>query len=233
MAKRNAVLVDLRRYSEHKSIAGACLKGWALADTLLRDRVDIVLPNPMREIDTDDLVRQIMARRPRLISFSCYVWNIQKVLEVARTLKDADPELAVLLGGPEVSLCAEEFVRGNDRVDYVAPGGRENFSKPFTEIFCGGALESVPGLAYRDSRGVVRAPPRGKLICRRLNRLISTVSSSASRRIRRFPRAPSWRRRAGARSPVSSASGDRATCGTCAGADRKRAALSCRAVFHH
>ena len=38
-----------------------------------------------------------------LICFSCYIWNIERTLYLAETLKKARPGVFILLGGPEVT----------------------------------------------------------------------------------------------------------------------------------
>ncbi|MGZ3918920.1 MAG: cobalamin-dependent protein, partial [Bacteroidia bacterium] len=38
-----------------------------------------------------------------IIAFSCYIWNITPTLEVAKRIKTLNPDIKILLGGPEVS----------------------------------------------------------------------------------------------------------------------------------
>src|SRR5688500_18377289 len=38
-----------------------------------------------------------------LVAFSCYIWNITQTLEVAKKIKAINPDVKILLGGPEVS----------------------------------------------------------------------------------------------------------------------------------
>lgn len=50
-----------------------------------------------------DCVEKILQRRPRLIGFSVYIWNTTQTLELVRILRKVEPELPIVVGGPEVS----------------------------------------------------------------------------------------------------------------------------------
>lgn len=57
--------------------------------------------------------------------FSCYIWNIGKVLELCRNLKQLRPRCKILLGGPEVSFNAERILEEYSFIDYVFCGEGE------------------------------------------------------------------------------------------------------------
>ncbi len=67
-----------------------------------------------------------------LVCFSCYIWNIESICRLGRTLKQANPALRILLGGPEVSYDTQGFMTENPWVDYVIRGEGE---LPFSQ-FC-------------------------------------------------------------------------------------------------
>jgi radical SAM superfamily enzyme YgiQ (UPF0313 family) len=49
------------------------------------------------------LVAAILSHDPWLVGFTCYLWNIERTLWIARELKRRRPGIRVLLGGPEVT----------------------------------------------------------------------------------------------------------------------------------
>lgn len=61
----------------------------------------------LREFDINqpalEVVEAVLAERPRLIGFGVYVWNVEETFAVVRLIKTLQPELIVVLGGPEVS----------------------------------------------------------------------------------------------------------------------------------
>jgi len=68
-----------------------------------------------------DVVEALLARRPCIIGFGVYIWNVALTTEVVATLKRVRPDIVVVLGGPEVSFEVEEqeIVR---LADYVITG---------------------------------------------------------------------------------------------------------------
>ncbi len=60
-----------------------------------------------------------------LVCFSCYIWNIRQIRDLTADLKKARPELVILLGGPEVSYDAEDFLTANPHIDGILRGEGE------------------------------------------------------------------------------------------------------------
>jgi radical SAM superfamily enzyme YgiQ (UPF0313 family) len=68
-----------------------------------------------------DFVERVLAFEPAVVGFGVYVWNAKELLAAVRCLKAVRPEVAIVLGGPEVSheWAAQEIVAC---ADYVIPG---------------------------------------------------------------------------------------------------------------
>ncbi len=48
------------------------------------------------------LLDWLLEQEPELAGFSCYLWNLERSLGLARRLKQARPEARILFGGPEI-----------------------------------------------------------------------------------------------------------------------------------
>jgi radical SAM superfamily enzyme YgiQ (UPF0313 family) len=70
---------------------------------------------------TADIVEKLLAHRPRIIGFGVYIWNVEETAKVVAMLKRVAPEVAIVLGGPEVSYEPEQqaIVR---HADYLITG---------------------------------------------------------------------------------------------------------------
>ncbi|MCC7204410.1 MAG: B12-binding domain-containing radical SAM protein [Phycisphaeraceae bacterium] len=68
-----------------------------------------------------DVAETILRDRPRILGLGVYVWNVTPTTELVAMLKRLDPQLTIVLGGPEVSheTDAQEIVR---LADYVVTG---------------------------------------------------------------------------------------------------------------
>jgi hypothetical protein len=50
-----------------------------------------------------DVAESILAHGPRIVGLGVYIWNAAPMLELVSLLKTIDPEITIVLGGPEVS----------------------------------------------------------------------------------------------------------------------------------
>src|SRR5882672_11234157 len=50
-----------------------------------------------------DIAEALLARKPKIIGFSVYIWNVAPTTEVVAAIKAVRPEMTIILGGPEVS----------------------------------------------------------------------------------------------------------------------------------
>ncbi|MBQ4046615.1 MAG: cobalamin B12-binding domain-containing protein, partial [Lachnospiraceae bacterium] len=55
-----------------------------------------------------EILRDIYLRHPAVAGFSCYIWNMTRILEIIRQLHQILPDTLIVLGGPEVSWNPEE-----------------------------------------------------------------------------------------------------------------------------
>ncbi len=121
----------------------------------------------------DLILQDIYKRKPEVIGFSCYIWNIMYVRQLIHDLPKVLPGVNIWLGGPEVSYCAEEILRQEPAVQGVMVGEGEAVfaqlveycieSMPGTADFYR-KLESLRGFAYRDASGVLKAAAPGPLL---------------------------------------------------------------------
>ena len=59
----------------------------------------------------EDILEDIYRRKPDVIGFSCYIWNIGMVEKLMGELHKLLPKLPVFLGGPEVTYDADKLLR--------------------------------------------------------------------------------------------------------------------------
>jgi radical SAM superfamily enzyme YgiQ (UPF0313 family) len=100
------------------------------------------------------LVAAILEREPWLVGFTCYLWNIERTLWVAREVKQRRPEVRIVLGGPEIT-ADNAWVLETPDYDYAVVGEGE---QTFAQLL--GALRdsecppaALPGLYVPPSAG--------------------------------------------------------------------------------
>ncbi len=86
---------------------------------------------------TTEVVERLLARRPRIVGFGVYIWNVEETTRIVAMLKRVAPEVTIVLGGPEVSheTNEQEICR---LADYVVTGwGDVTLPKLCAEILHG------------------------------------------------------------------------------------------------
>lgn len=78
---------------------------------------------------SEHIIYSIMKRKPDVIGFSCYIWNISFIEKLCRSIKAIDEKIKIILGGPEVSYGINHTdLRENDYDLIVSGEGEKAFS---------------------------------------------------------------------------------------------------------
>lgn len=111
---------------------------------------NIVLKEYTINQQKDEILRDIYLEKPDVICFSCYIWNISFVKEIAEDLKKILPDSVFWAGGPEVSFDAEDFLKKNPGFFGVMVGEGEETFRELCRFYVDkkGSLEEIPGIAF-------------------------------------------------------------------------------------
>ncbi|WP_339197914.1 B12-binding domain-containing radical SAM protein [Solibacillus sp. FSL R5-0449] len=98
-----------------------------------------------------NIVSDLFQKKPDVVGFSCYIWNINETIAVIRMLKTVLPKVKIILGGPEVSYDVHEWIRKHEEIDFIIMGEGEVSFKEMLRHFNGEIpLEKVPGICYLE-----------------------------------------------------------------------------------
>lgn len=112
-----------------------------------------------------DIVEKLFKQRPEIIGFGVYIWNVAEIGAIVALLKQVAPEIAIVLGGPEVSY-PPDLPEVAELADYIVTGAGEisfkrlcehllNGTKPEVKIIAGEVLSldrlASPYPFYSDS----------------------------------------------------------------------------------
>lgn len=95
-----------------------------------------------------------------IAAISCYVWNEQISLTLARALKQLPKPPLVVFGGPQVPNNAEDFLAQNPCVDVAMHGEGEAVFTELLEAFDSGDWSSVQAVSYREGDRFIHNPRR-------------------------------------------------------------------------
>ena len=151
------VLSTLNAKYIHTNMAIRLLKAYSGHEFDI-DLVEYTIKDPVMNIVSD-----LYRRKPDVIGFSCYIWNIEETIRVIEILKKVMPETEIVIGGPEVSYDTEYWMNRIQGVDYIVMGeGEETFHQLLQTISGDRKFHFVYGVAYRKGSEVVLMPGRPK-----------------------------------------------------------------------
>ena len=108
--------------------------------------------------DINAFAEQIINEKPDVVSFSSYIWNIEKTLELCRILKEKIA-CTIILGGPEVSYRAKNILENYSFVDFILSGEGEKSFPLFLDSFSNKSdLNKISGLSYRENGSIISVP---------------------------------------------------------------------------
>jgi len=97
------------------------------------------------------ILSDIYKRKPDVIAFSCYIWNIGMIEELLKELRQVLPDTPIWLGGPEVSYDITTGLLATPLADGIFIGEGEVTFKEIMQYYVEGniALEEIKGIAYK------------------------------------------------------------------------------------
>ena len=159
--EKKILLVALNAKYIHSNLAVYSLRAYAakhgisveLAEYTINHRIDYIL-------------EEIYRKHPDVICFSCYIWNVEQIRELAWELHRLLPQVPIWGGGPEVSYETEKFLTENPA---------------FTGLMCGEGEKTFLGLCecYKNAAGVLVEKDREKqnFACMESNNIAKTLAS--------------------------------------------------------
>ncbi len=153
-----AVIACLNSKYIHASLAPWCL--YSGVKSFSKAPCEVKVMESTINKDTISFAENIIKENPQVVSFSCYIWNITKTLEICRIIKE-NSNAVIILGGPEVSYRAKDVLRKYSFVDYVLSGeGEETYPELLDALYFESDLSVVSGLTYRLSNEICSVPEK-------------------------------------------------------------------------
>ncbi len=90
-----------------------------------RDKnISIQVLNFNAETETSEICEKIIKHNSDCVGYSCYIWNIEKILDIVKTLKNR-LNCIHIFGGPEISLHTMQRLPDSNRTNYYVIGEGE------------------------------------------------------------------------------------------------------------
>ena len=146
MAKK-ILLVAINAKYIHSNLAVYSLKAYASDYTNAVELAEYTINNR-----TEAILSDIYKRKADVVCFSCYIWNISYVLEIAEELHKLSPDTPIWAGGPEVSYEVPAFLQQSPFMTGVMIGEGERTFRNLCRHYIDATVEltEIKGIALRQ-----------------------------------------------------------------------------------
>lgn len=104
----------------------------------------------------EEIFQSLYREKADVVCFSCYIWNIGIVGQVAGWLKQVMPGIKIWLGGPEVSFDIDERLKNWNYIDGIMYGEGEDTFREMMSCWNGEKnVEDILGIGHRHRDGKV------------------------------------------------------------------------------
>lgn len=122
----------------------------------------------IQEFTINQTSREIMAElflaQPKVLGFSCYIWNITEILGICDDFKLISPDTIIVLGGPEASYSTRDILTKHPGVDCIVRGeGEQTLADLLQAIASGTPWSHIAGLSYRQAGAIIANSERDLL----------------------------------------------------------------------
>ncbi|MDD4369735.1 MAG: B12-binding domain-containing radical SAM protein [Anaerostipes sp.] len=153
----NIILTAINAKYIHSNLAVYSLKAYA------KEYLDqVVIAEYTINQQTDDILMDLYKKKPDILCFSCYIWNITYVKSILREIRKLYQDIPIWLGGPEVSYDAKKVLEELPEVTGVMMGEGEKTFVEVLDYYHGkvASLSNVKGITYRTKNGIQENPWR-------------------------------------------------------------------------
>ncbi|QBP41636.1 B12-binding domain-containing radical SAM protein [Paenisporosarcina antarctica] len=159
----NIVLTTLNAKYIHTNLALRCLKA------SVQPEFNPIISEYTIKDPAFNIVSEIYLKKPKVVGFSCYIWNIEETIKVVRLLKKVSPETIIVFGGPEVSYDSNYWLRRIEEIDYIVMGeGEISFKQLLFYVEGSIPLKEVPGICYMQDNKFMLHPQGPKIDLREM-----------------------------------------------------------------
>ena len=167
----NILLTAINAKYIHSNLAVYSLRAYA-AGKCERYKEEIGIAEYTINQPLDQILMDLYKRKPEVLCFSCYLWNIEYVEQLVAELGKIMPQTDIWLGGPEVSYHASHMLEQFPQVYGIMRGEGEETFLELAEFYCNNSgksleqcekvqrLKEIVGITFRDGEEIIETADR-------------------------------------------------------------------------
>ncbi|HBH13311.1 MAG: Fe-S oxidoreductase [Clostridiales bacterium 38_11] len=147
----NTLLVAINSKFSHSNLAVRYLSNYIRRNS----QINISFLELTINQNIDHMLAKVLENKPDVIGFSCYIWNIELVLQLSEIIKVDNSNISIILGGPEVSFESLQTMEKYPFIDFIIRGeGELPLNNLIVALYRQESVEKIPGLTHRVNNTV-------------------------------------------------------------------------------
>lgn len=167
----NILLTAINAKYIHSNLAVYSLRAYA-AGKCEKYKEEIGIAEYTINQPLDQILMDLYKRKPEVLCFSCYLWNIEYVEQLVAELGKIMPQTDIWLGGPEVSYHASHMLEQFPQVYGIMRGEGEETFLELAEFYYNNSgksleqcekvqrLKGIVGITFRDGEEIIETADR-------------------------------------------------------------------------
>lgn len=167
----NILLTAINAKYIHSNLAVYSLRAY-VAGKCERYKEEIGIAEYTINQPLDQILMDLYKRKPEVLCFSCYLWNIEYVEQLVAELGKIMPQTDIWLGGPEVSYHASHILEQFPQVYGIMRGEGEETFLELAEFYYNNSgksleqcekvqrLKEIVGITFRDGEEIIETADR-------------------------------------------------------------------------
>ena len=167
----NILLTAINAKYIHSNLAVYSLRAYA-AGKCEKYKEEIGIAEYTINQPLDQILMDLYKRKPEVLCFSCYLWNIEYVEQLVAELGKIMPQTDIWLGGPEVSYHASHMLEQFPQVYGIMRGEGEETFLELAEFYYNNSgksleqcekvqrLKEIVGITFRDGEEIIETTDR-------------------------------------------------------------------------
>lgn len=147
----NLAVYTLQAYAQKQLEAGRPDNDFCMSEPKPEIRIAEYTINQPKE----EILASLYEMQADVVAFSCYIWNVEYICQIASQLKKIAPRLRLWIGGPEVSYHPEMFLQEHPYFELIFLGEGE---QAFAQAIQRTSWEEITGIAYRKGNQIQVRP---------------------------------------------------------------------------
>ncbi len=148
-ATKNVLLAAVNSKFIHSNTAV-----YYLRQILVQNNIEADVKSFSINDEKHDILSGILESKPKVVCFSCYIWNITYVYDLCNALRKIDKKIKIIIGGPEVTYEPAEALNQSG-ADLIVRGEGESVIVSAVQAMLNDELPKCVGCYYKSDGNII------------------------------------------------------------------------------